>query len=310
MRLKLIDAYTCRNDYESFCDPQGNDCSEETHEDYDIPSHTPSHTPSPPHKETKQQYVNNITSTVCNIGQFIPIETCQLYFAPTGSVNSFCMNNKFIFTIFSWNSCQVLREYQNLFSMYIKTVDNNKFEPIKTGPPYYYGMFTATNSSSNWSNIKISTQQEEIDYWIVYREYSLTSDNPTIFPPQPQPAQVGNEKCTDSVRKQNCLDTTGSPSVKSKETGSPSNLPTPMQTCQKSAKGMLFFIAPIQNKGYYCNNCDLYYQMDPSNSYSKQIAGRRINYNNIINLCNQTTMNANLVSTCNNLCKPPSTKNR
>ena len=41
MRLKLIDAYTCRNDYESFCDPQGNDCSEETHEDYDIPSHTP-----------------------------------------------------------------------------------------------------------------------------------------------------------------------------------------------------------------------------------------------------------------------------
>jgi hypothetical protein len=34
MRLKLIDAYTCRNDYESFCDPRGNDCSEEIHENY------------------------------------------------------------------------------------------------------------------------------------------------------------------------------------------------------------------------------------------------------------------------------------
>lgn len=34
MRLKLTDAYTCRNDYKWFCDPEGNDCSEEIHENY------------------------------------------------------------------------------------------------------------------------------------------------------------------------------------------------------------------------------------------------------------------------------------
>lgn len=293
---------------------------DEEYENYDTPS-------------TTQTFVNNTLSTVCNAGQYVPMELCQLYFAPTRGIVSFCANltnpymdgfptnNQFIFTLFSWNTCQVSSQDQRLWSMYLK--NNNpitpEFQPVITEEPYEYGTFPI---SSDWSHYRLNSRNISTYYWIVLREYSLSSNQPTFFPPQPQPTQVGKEKCTESIRKQSCFDPTGSPSAKSKETGSPSNQPTPTSSCPTESaspgsspmEGFLFFFAPAKNfggnYGYDCNSCNLSFNdQDPSKFNAMKTAGqvtpppRRIDYNNIINLCNVTTSNTNLVSDCNSICK-------
>ena len=287
------------------------------------------YTPSP---STIQTFVNNTLSTVCNAGQYVPMELCQLYFAPTRGIVSFCANltnpymsgfptnNQFIFTLFSWNSCEVDSQDQRLWSMYLK--NNNpitpEFQPVITEEPYEYGTFPV---SSDWSHYRLNSRNISTYYWIVLREYSLSSNQPTFFPPQSQPPQVGKETCTESVRKQSCFDPTGSPSAKSEETGSPSNQPTPTSSCPTESAspgssptdGFLFFFAPGiyfgANYGYNCNNCNLSFKdKNPLKFNAMETAGqgsipRRIDYNNIINLCNVTTSNTNVVSECSNICK-------
>ena len=297
-------------------------------DDEEYEYYTPSPTVSP------KTFVHNTISTVCNIGQYIPLETCQLYYAPTRGVISFCANltnpykDQFIFTLFSWNSCEVDSQDQRLWSMYLKNKNpiTSEFQPVKTEDPYKYGTFPIT---SDWSHYRLESENVSTNYWIVFREYNLSSNQPTFFPPQPQPTEVANKMCTPSVIKQNCFEPTGSPSSQFGETGSPSNPPTPMSSCGNESpspsstpmNGFLFFVAPklSSQNGYECNSCNLTFSdTDVSMYNAMKTAGqvssttRRIDYNNIINLCNVTTTNKNTTLNCNGICKwkpePPTEK--